>query len=526
MALPRATEPARRGVRVIIPLFSTVLSAVLYGLCFPPARWQALAWLAEVPFLIAIRRTSLRTALVLAWVFTVTVAYTVGDWFPRAVADYYAQPQIVGIGFFFGVSSIMAAPYVMGFAVIYRRLTRLPGSVRPLLAGAAWVAAELGRVELLTGNPWAVFGYSQAGVAALVQIADITGVYGVSFVLVAVNAALAEIVLGTGQTRRRQAGIGLVLTGVVVACVVGYGQLRLRTVSRISNAARPVPVAIIQGNLDIGSQWRSDFYGRNLDVYLRLTNEALTRSHPDLVFWPESAMTFFLEQEPLYQRAIARVMYPGGAELVAGGPRSVRPSEPIYYNSVFLLSPEGQVLGLYDKQHLLPFAEYFPFHRLDFLRRRFERVREFSPGGPTPPLTTKAGRAGILICNEGMFPEPAAARVSAGADYLVNPSNDSWLGDRKFSEQQFDIISFRAIEQRRYLVRTSTAGPSAIIDPTGHTMVRAEPFTQGWVAGTVRASNAWTPYHRIGDLFAVACTVLVAFVVLKDVWEEITKRGT
>ncbi len=499
-----------RTARRAAPVLSTLGSAVAYGLCFPPTAFRPLAWIAQVPFLLAVRRGSAGRALALGWVFTVTVAYTVGDWFPRAVANYYAQPPIVGVAFFFGVSSIMAAPYVMAFAVVYRQLGRRPGPFLPLLTAAAWVAAEFGRIRILTGNPWAVFGYSQAGVTPLVQIAEVTGVYGVSFLLVAVNAAVAEIWLsyGRGRRRRRAAFHGLLVVGAAAIAAALYGLLRLDAAAVAGDSAARSQVAIVQGNLDLGSQWRSDFYGRNLDVYLRLTRMALAEAKPELVFWPESAMTFFVDQEPAYRAAIADVLRLSGAQLVAGGPRQAGPST--YYNSSFLLSPDGEMLGWYDKEHLLPFAEYFPFHRLDFLRRRFERVREFSPGAPSDPLPTAAGRAGVLICNEAMFSQPAAARVAMGADYLVNPANDSWLGDRKFSEQVLDIASFRAIEQRRYLVRSSTSGPSAVIDPFGRVLVRTEPFTQSWIAARVRAGTVRTVYHRLGDVFAALCAVLTA----------------
>jgi apolipoprotein N-acyltransferase len=502
-------------IRSAAHLLATLASAVLYGLCFPPTHWRALAWVAQVPFLIAVRRARRGEALFLGWVFTVTVAYTVGDWFPRAVATYYAQPAFVGVAFFFGVSSIMAAPYVMAFAAGYRVLARLPGTLVPLLTGAAWVAHELGRVTLLTGNPWAVFGYSQTGVESLMQIADVTGVYGVSFLLVAVNAAAAELWLSRGQMAgsMRQALTGLAFAGAATVGALAYGRVRLTTPPNDA-ATPPVRVAIIQGNLDLGSQWQSSFYGRNLDIYLGLTRAALEESQAQVVFWPESAMTFFLDEEPLYQSAIGRVLQPAHAELMAGGPRQVALPQVRYYNSTFLLAPNGQIIARYDKEHLLPFAEYFPLPSLDFLRRRFERVREFSAGDPTPPLPTTAGRAGILVCNEAMFPEPAAARVAAGADYLVNPANDTWLGDVKFSAQEFDIVSLRAIEQRRYLVRTSTAGPSAIVDPLGRVRVRSEPFTRRWMAGDVRPMHGRTLYHRLGDLFAALCCVAALAGVL------------
>src|SRR6185295_15136917 len=112
----------------------------------------------------------------------------------------------------------------------------------------------------------------------------------------------------------------------------------------------------------------------------------------------------------------------------------------VYYNSIFLVGADGVVRGAYDKQHLLPFAEYFPAGRIDFLRRRFARVREFTPGGPTAPLPTVAGAAGIATCNEAMFPEVVRTRVHEGADLLVNPANDTWLSP-KFSAQLFDMVT-------------------------------------------------------------------------------------
>ena len=509
VSAPTRGTPRCRWGRSVLFLGATVFSAVLYGLCFPPPAWRPLAWVAQVPFLLALRRSGFRLALFLAWVFTVTVAYTVGDWFPRAVANYYAQPASIGVAFFFSVASIMAAPYVMAFAVVYRWLGRRGGAVLPLLAAAAWVGGEIGRVKLLTGNPWAVFGYSQAGNTLLVQIADLTGVYGVSFLLVAVNAALAEVCLSTreGSGGLRPVLLGLLLAGGTVAGAAAYGALRLGAAALTGTPGLPRQIAIVQGNLDLGAQWSSGFYGRNLDAYLRLTQAALRGSAAQLVFWPESAMTFFLEQEPAYRSAIAQVLGASGAQLVAGGPRQW--GEATYYNSTFLLSARGDILGRYDKEQLLPFAEYFPLRRLDFLRRRFGRVREFSAGAPALPLPTVAGRAGILVCNEAMFPEPAAARVAAGAEYLVNPANDSWLGDRKFSAQVFDIVSLRAVEQRRYLVRSSTCGPSAIVDPFGRVVVCTEPFTAAWISGQIHPLQVRTVYSRIGDLFAVLCLVLV-----------------
>ena len=516
-------------------LAATLASAALYGFAFPPTALRWLAWVALVPFLVSLRRAGWAGAVGLAWLWTVAAAYAVGDWFPRSVSTYYQQPVAVGIGFFAGVSSVMAAPYFIVFALGYRALVRRRSpTVLPLLAAAMWATCELARTNLLAGNPWALFGYSQARIGTVVQIADVTGIYGVSFVLVAVNAALAEtwLALRSASAPRRPALRGLAAAGAATAVVLAYGVWHLRQASGTAVAAdatevgHPVTVAIVQGNLDLGSQWHQEFYGRNLDAYMRLTQAALDREAPRVVFWPESAMTFFLDEEPLYRAAIARVLKPHDAQLIAGAPRFAGSrSVPTYYNTAFLLGPDGDILGWYDKHRLLPFAEYFPLRSIGLLRRRFARVREFAPGISTSLLPTAAGPAGIVICNEAVFPDIPAARVRACATYLVNPANDTWVSDRAFSEQLFDIVSLRAVEQRRYLVRASTSGFSAIVDPWGRPQVVSEPFTQTWISGTVQAGDTVTFYCRAGDLFAGACAAAAGAAILAGAGRPPTRPG-
>jgi len=490
-------------VRAVGPILATVTSGILYGLCFPVASLQVLAWIALVPWFVALRHVGTAGALGLGWLWTITAAYTLGDWFAGAVASYYGQPLAVGVAFFVGVSSFMAAPYYVLFALCGRTLLRRGTSVTPLLVAAAWVAAEVARGRIFAGNPWGLFGYTQMGRDALVQIADVTSVYGIGFVLVAVNAAVAALVTAMPAERRRAAG-GLALAGGIALGVWSYGAWRVRT----SDVARgdTVRVAMVQGNLDVGTQWREDLYGQNLDVYLRLTRDALERHRADVVFWPENALTFFLEDEAPYRRAIAHVLAPANAELVVGGPRVEGERDQAYFNSIFLVAPTGEIRAVYDKQRLVPFAERFPFPGLEFLHRRFARLREFTSGAARPPLPTRAGPAGVMICSEAMFPEIAAARVREGARYFVDPAHDTWL-TAKFSAQQFDIVRLRAVEQRRFIVRASTSGPSAVVDPLGRVATRTAFFTQAAIGGTIALRDEATLYNRVGDLFAGVCAV-------------------
>jgi len=511
-------------LRRLSPVALTAASAGIFGLAFPAVSWRPLAWVALVPFFVTLRGRSLRSALALGALWGVLASYSVGVWFAESVSTYFLQPMPIAIALFVAVAAIMAAPYFMGFAAAYRLLVRGDPRFVPLLVAAAWVAAELLRGRLFTGtpffigNPWALIGYSQMGVLPMVQIASVTGVYGVSFGVASVNAALAELwhaARHRGEGYLPAAATGAALALLPAAVIASYGFFSLSQADRAAPGIDTTRVALVQGNIAVGSQWRSDLYGKNLDIYLRLSLEALRHESPEILFWPEAALTFFVEDEPLYRRSIASVLHPFGAELVVGGPRAVEAKTTRYYNSVWRLSPEGEILGRYDKEYLVPLAEYFPLGYVDFLRRKFGRIRAFEHGQVTGPLETRAGPAGVVICNESMLPEVVSDRVSQGAVYLLNPTNDTWISHPQYQEQQFAIASMRAIEQRRYLLRVSTAGPSAVIDPWGRVKAKAEHLERDVIVSAIEPRTQRSIYNRVGDSFAALCILVTAVALLR-----------
>lgn len=498
--------------RVALLLGAAIASGWLYGLAFPPARLQWLAWVALVPLLCALRAAGgTAAALLNALAFTVASSWVTGHWFPRTVAEYFGQGPLIGMASFVAVSTLMGGPGVCAFALAYRALARRAGGALPLLAAAAWVGGELARARLLTGNPWILLGTSQLGVDHVVQISDLTGVYGVSFVLAAVNAALAELLIATATgAPRRWAGPASV--AALVGAVLLYGQARLAAYP--ADPAGGVEVAVVQPNIDFGTQWKQEMYGQNLELVMNPTLEVLRRAAPRLIVWPESAVTFDVARDANYRAAIANALRYRQAQLILGAPhRDVRRDDAPVYNSAFLLAPDGAVLGRYDKRQLLPFAEYPPLPSVAVLRRDFGGVPGFTAGAPRLPLPTVAGRAGILICNEAMFSPLAGERVRAGAQLLINLSNDSWVNDVTFSEIVFNMVAFRAIEQRRWLLRSSTSGPSGIVDPAGRVTVRTTPFTRTAALGRVAPRDEVTVYGRWGDWFPFACVAVVGVVL-------------
>lgn len=477
----------------------------LYGLAFPPAAAHWLAWIALAPLIVVARGRGVRAAATAGALYAIAGTCATVDWLPGTVAVYFAQPYALGIALFAGVMLLMVVPAVAAFAATVSVTADAPAMARPLLAAAAWTATELWRAHVLGGNPWVLLGYSQARVEWVAQVADLAGPYGIGFVVAVVNGALAELVLAMrGRVPRRDAVVAAGIAQILVAATLAYGA-RAVTHARTDRAAA-VPVVVVQGNLDLGAQWRDDLYGQNLEAYMRLTLRALRTQRAPLVVWPEAAMTFFLADEPIYRASIGAALTPFGAELVVGGPYAV--SRTTFRNSVFAVEPSGAIRARYDKELLLPFAEYAPLGSLDFVRRSFGRVRAFVPGEPAAaPLPTAAGPAGVLVCNEAMFPELARSRVRAGAEVLLVLTNDTWVADPKFAGIAFDMAVLRAIETRRWLIRASTAGPSAVVDASGTVRASAAYGTSGTVVGTIAPRTDLTVYARYGDVFAAGCAV-------------------
>jgi apolipoprotein N-acyltransferase len=495
-----------------VSVAATVLSGILYALAFPPVRAHVLAWVALVPLLLVLRDAGWKRRLGLGVLWTFVSGWSVGTWMVSAVASYFSQPLAVGLVIFLIVTGLMAAPYYAAFAVASAPLLRW-GPASPLMVGAAWAAAELARGRLLNGtlayvgnSPWATLGYSQAGVPPVLQIASLTGVYGVSFLVAIVNAGIAEVIASRRHGNARAAWLGLGIAASIAIVAAGWGTLVIR--SNDATAPPTTTVAVVQGNIGAAVRWSAEGPARTLETYQRLTRDLLPHTPASIVFWPEAAITAFVEQDDVSRRALGATLGASGGELLVGAPRAgTADGGPPYTNSYYVVGADGVLDGRYDKEFLLPFMEYFPL-RLDFARRQFGRVREFSFGTATAPLRTAAGTAGVLICNEAFLPHVAGARVAAGATYLVSPSNDSWVPHAGFAWQQFDIATLRAVEQRRWLVRVSDSGPSGLVDPFGRVTLHTEPLTRDTLVGSIAARAERSPYGRWGDVFGFACVIV------------------
>lgn len=483
------------------------LSGVLLFFSFPTLGHPAAAWLALVPLLVAVARATpwqaLRLGLVTGLVHFAGTLY----WIPAVMVDYGGlSPVIAWVVHALLVAFLALFPAL--FAAGAAHLVARFGISGLLFAPALWVTAELGRIHLFTGFPWALVGYSQVPFSAVAQVASIVGVLGVSALVVLVNATVAYAVLAGPRVRRTP----IAATAVVLFATVAFGVWRLQDGSLLQ-AGAPLRVAALQGDVRQDEKWNPLRSDRILDTYLGQTQRAVADG-AELVVWPESATPFALDRDPRGEavRALARE---SGAHLLVGTTEVVRDAGTRYYNAAYLIEPSrGSTAGVYRKQHLVPFGEYVPLRRaLFFVSPLIETVADFSAGAEPRTLPVGGSRVGTAICYEIIYPGLVRDLVLRGSQLLSTVTNDAWYGRSAAPYQHFQQATMRAIEQGRFLVRAANTGISGVIDPYGRVLARSGLFEPAVVVEDVRLLDDLTIYGRFGDVPAYAGLAVVAIAL-------------
>jgi apolipoprotein N-acyltransferase len=491
----------------------SLLSGGLLILSFPKFGHGAVAWLALVPLLYAIRSLPTLQAL-LAGVLSGFVQY-VGllYWVTHVVVHYGQLPLALGIPVMMLLAlylSLYVGLFAAGVAFFGRR-----GIQAVVAAPLLWTVLEYGKSNLLTGFPWENLSHSQYLNLPLIQIADITGSYGISFVIVLVNAALCSLI-GTDTQARRKALAGVAVAGILFAMTTGYGFWRIADVTRRFESIPRQTVALIQGNVDQSIKWDPSFQQETVRIYRDLSLQAAKES-PRYIVWPETATPFMFQNRDELHDAVVDVAKSTNAYLLFGSPSYTRhEGELRFQNSAFVLSPEGKRIGKYNKVHLVPYGEYVPLRPLfPFIEKLAVGVGDFLDGSGYEPVLIEGRSVGFLICYEGIFPESGRAYGRSGAAMLVNITNDAWFGMTSAPIQHLSMTVFRAVENRLYVVRAANTGVSAIIDATGRITARTDLFERTFLAGPVSIHRSGSLYTQYGDVFVFFCMIALLVIIYK-----------
>ncbi len=479
------------------------ITAVLLSLSLSSFNLWFLAWLGFIPLLIALENKTLRQSFI--------ISYICGILFWSFTVYWLIHVTLIGqivlilyLALYFGV---------FGMLVYLRRFFSWQSLL--LFVPSSWVLLEYVRSYLFTGFPWALLAFSQYKNLAVIQIADIFGAWGVSFLILFINVALYLFF-------RKQLGKkNLILCAAVLFISLVYGFLKLSQNKGDGSLREPSPlfqkikVSVIQGNIPQNLKWDRSAVNFIQNSYRKLTISAAA-DKPDLVIWPEASVPGLFGQDEAEFKEVFSLAEQLNINLLAG---AVSLSLDKYFNSALFIDKNGQLLEVYNKLHLVPFGEFVPLKNIFPFLETIAPIGDIEPG-KAYAIFNQPAKFGVLICFEDLFPELSRRFVKNGAKFLVNITNDAWYQEGSAPYQHFAASVFRAVENRVYLVRSANTGISGFIDPWGRllSIVRDSLGKEIFVGGKSTrniylASDKLTFYNRYGDFFIIFCLVLNSCVI-------------
>lgn len=547
-----------------------MLSAVLLNLCFPvagplPAWRTVFAWFGAVPLLVALVSSEEGTrplwqGFFTGWVFGVLWYGINCYWIYQTMYLYGGLPAPVAAGILLLFSLIMGLYYgLFGWLLAFTR--HATGGVRaPLfLAPFLWTAIDLLGAHLIK-VPWDQLGYSQIDNAALTMIAPWTGTYGITFVLLAVNA----LFVAGFAFRKRQWWVASAAATVLLEAGLLWHPATVPTSA--TAVLLQENLSVQQDNSWAGTQWDPktgkyvDLWDVNTNRYVQWSERTCTpyiagmpeagaptvtpdcngagarraaaAARPEgartaLIVWPE-APTVLTEGDPRFRALMQRMTAATGAAAIVGNAAAdIRSAHVDLYNAASVFAADGSLLGRYAKIHLVPWGEYVPFAKLfSFAHGLTRNAGRFTHGWKRSVFRLNGHHYGIFICYESIFASEIRQFVVNGAEVLVNISDDGWYGDTSAPWQHLNMARMRAVENRRWLLRDTNTGVTAAIDPYGR-MTQSAPrheFTS--LAVRYGFNDDLTFYTRFGDVFALVCGILSLAVLARAVRLTIERRRT
>ena len=521
----------------LLPVWLALGTGILLFLSFPGTvgLWPA-AWVALVPLLLAVKDVrpgvAARLGLLAGMVHYVSLLY----WIIIVLGKYGNLPLWVSIPALLLLALYMSS-YLALFCAIISRVWKQRENLVVWVVPLLWVGLDYVRSFLFSGFPWQDLGYSQYKALMLIQTADLTGHFGITFHIVLVNSVTALLLVlwianrSSVQAaqpfltlRLRRAWFRAILPALcIILGVLGYNVLRYHQVSQMIAGSPKMKIAVVQGNIEQDQKWSPAMRLETIDRYRRLSEQAIARKDgpPELLVWPETALPFLINDNPYYRRLKKSLLTKHKIWLLSGAPfylevenkKSQQIKEYQSYNSAYLFTPEGEISGRYDKQHLVPFGEYVPFSSYVSLPGPLvENSGNFSSGKPVKPLSCQGAAIGVLICFESIFPKLARDWTASGANLLVNITNDAWFGRSSAPWQHLSMAVIRAVENRRSLARAANTGVSALVDPLGRIIGASPLFQPFYLMAEVPLLQTNTIFVSFGYHFGLLC--LLASIVL------------
>jgi apolipoprotein N-acyltransferase len=501
-----AARPFELGLRVLI----AGTSAALLSLLAPPANVHWLHWVAYVPFLWVLRAETPRSNRWMAWLYGTIAVAVLFRWIVDTIVLFSNISMLPAVGVLLLFSGVFGAPYVPLWAAVHP-LRRALGSGWILALPALQVVLEWLSMHVLL-FPYN-HGVSQYRFPFTWQLASVTGIWGLSYLVFFVNCVLGEAIYRAREGRAfpvRWASAAV----STVSLVILFGGWRFHHVEEILREAPVLRVAQLQSDKTMTERLSrparesfADWVGKT---------SRIPPGTADLVVWPEGACPYTLQTDR-YQRVFAQLATHGGYEMiVGGGARTQADGESVAFNSTYRVDPTGEVTGRYDKMVPLPFGEYMPFSKqLPWLADLVEGIGDFR-AGTEPTILEGRWRYATPICYEAIL--SGVCQTFREPDLFVNVTNDAWFGDTAAPHQHAMLAAVRSIELGVPTFRSAYTGASMVIEPHGVIHSETVPFSEVDRIAAVRMATFPTLYSRMGDWFVVLCAVGLAAALGAAPW--------
>ncbi len=516
----------RDSKKIITSYLPALLSGLLLVLCFPTIELFGLAWVALIPFLISLYDKNPKQAFTAGLVLGIPYFFGTQYWIYHSVSHYGSVPFVISIAIVLLLSFYLSL-YTGTLGLLFSmtiKATRFPAL---FVAPVFWVTLEFLRSYVFTGFPWSSIGYTQYKFLPIIQIADITGIYGVSFLVVAVNGAVADIYFMRRRIKdmplfplsRTVIGLSLLLLIIITAFAYGYWRLSQE------RPGVPLRVSVIQGNIEQDKKWEPTYQAAVIEIHKALSLEAASSS-PSIIIWPETAVPFYFGKDEKHTEQLVGFQSRLNTYLLFGSVlfKSERGGKQLLSNSAVLLDRTGNVSYVYDKIHLVPFGEYVPLKKiLFFIDKVVVGIGDYICGDYYYRAETPFGRFSTLICYEIIFPGLVRKFYVRGGDFIVNITNDAWFGKTTGPYQHFSMAAFRAVENRKPVVRAANTGVSGFIDSNGRILSKTNLFQRVIVTEDIKTDRTKSFYTKYGDLFSYFC-IVISILLLADIIGKVRRR--
>ena len=497
----------------------TLSSALILILLFPTFDFEFLAWIALVPLFLSIKDKNLKSAFGLS--FLTGISFFMGVFYWIIAVKGVTSLDFLLLGVYLG-------SYFGFFGLLFNVIQKKKKFTSIVIAPVLWVSFEYLRSHAdFMGLPWALLGHSQYLNLPIIQIASLTGVYGISFLIVMVNAALSEVVSYLLSRKKRDAVSNhpkpfkpVIITLLLLGLSIAYGF----SVFSEQRGADKISVTVIQGNIPQDIKWNAAFKKLFLDKHVRLTRSASKNDHASVVVWPETSVQGMLTQDLYLLQTISNLAKETNTYLIIGssqrtkfGSREFKDQHLL--NSAFLVTPKGIIKKQYKKIRLVPFAEYLPYKdSFPWPSRFVSRAGNFLSGTEYTLFDIDRAQFGVLICWENIFPELFREFVKKGAHFMVNITNEAWFGETAAPYQFLTMSVFRAVENRVAVIRSANTGISCFIDPLGEIIGKVKNddkdiFVEGYLTMPIPLSPGKTFYTLHGDVFAYINLIMTIFLI-------------